>query len=99
MFFINMYFKMGALKISQYSQENTCVGVCNFIKKETLAQLFFCEYCEIFKNCFFYKTPPVTNSGCSPSFAIFVSLNVQYLNKFIIPDPFYYKGFIRKILS
>ena len=25
----------------------------NFIKKETLAQVFFCEFCEIFKNIFF----------------------------------------------
>ena len=26
---------------------------CNFIKKETLAQVFFCEFCEISKNTFF----------------------------------------------
>ena len=26
---------------------------CNFIKKETLAQVFSCEFCEIFKNNFF----------------------------------------------
>ena len=26
---------------------------CNFIKKETLAQVFCCEFCEIFKNLFF----------------------------------------------
>ena len=46
------------LKISQNSQENTCARVsvliklqaCNFIKKETLVQLFSCEFCEIFKN-------------------------------------------------
>ena len=25
--------KIGVLKISQYCQENTCVGVCNFTKK------------------------------------------------------------------
>ena len=36
------------LEISQNSQENTC----NFIKKETLAQLFSCEFCEISKNTF-----------------------------------------------
>ena len=28
---------------------------CNFIKKETLAQVFSCEYCEIFKTPFFTK--------------------------------------------
>ena len=26
---------------------------CNFIKKETLVQLFSCEFCEVFKNIFF----------------------------------------------
>ena len=26
---------------------------CNFIKKETLAQVFSCEFCEISKNTFF----------------------------------------------
>ena len=50
------------LKVSQISQENTCARVsflislqadaCNFIKKETLAQVFSCEFCEISKNTF-----------------------------------------------
>ena len=31
----------------------------NFIKKETLAQVFSCEFCEIFKNTYFYRTPLV----------------------------------------
>ena len=32
----------------------TCsVGACNFIKKETLAQVFSCEFCEISKNTLF----------------------------------------------
>ena len=26
---------------------------CNFIKKETLAQVFSCDFCEIFQNTFF----------------------------------------------
>ena len=26
--------------------------------KETLAQVFSCEFCEISKNTFFYRTPP-----------------------------------------
>ena len=26
---------------------------CNFIKKETLVQMFTCEFCETFKNTFF----------------------------------------------
>ena len=54
------------LEISQSSQENTCARVsfliklqaCNFIKKETLAQVFSCEFCEVSKkpflqNCFY----------------------------------------------
>ena len=26
---------------------------CNFIKKETPTQVFFCEYCEVFKSTYF----------------------------------------------
>ena len=33
-----------------------------FIKKETLAQLFSCEFCKIFKNTFFNRTPLVAAS-------------------------------------
>ena len=43
-------------EISQNSQENTCARVsesCNFIKNETLAQVFSCKFCEISKNNFF----------------------------------------------
>ena len=32
---------------------------CNFIKKESLAQVFSCEFCEISKDTFFNRTPPV----------------------------------------
>ena len=32
------------------------------LKKETLAQVFSCEFCEIFKNIYFYRTPLVTAS-------------------------------------
>ena len=40
----------------------TCCGDCNFIKKEALAQVFSCEFCEISKNTFFYRTPLVVAS-------------------------------------
>ena len=33
---------------------------CNFIKKETLVQVFSCEFYGISKNTFSYRTPPVT---------------------------------------
>ena len=50
------------LKILQNSWESTCARAfflikleaeAGFIKKETLAQVFLCEFCEIFKNTFF----------------------------------------------
>ena len=53
------------LKITQNSQESISVRVsflirlqvkaCNFIKKETLTQVFSCEFGEIFKNTFFIE--------------------------------------------
>ena len=60
------------LEIVQNSHENTCVRVsfliklqgetCNFIKKETLEQVFSCEFCKISKNTFSNRTPPVAAS-------------------------------------
>ena len=60
------------LEIPQNSQENTCARVsfliklqataCNFSKKETVAQVFSCKFCEISMNTFSYRTPPVAAS-------------------------------------
>ena len=33
-----------------------------FYLKKTPTQVFFCENCEFFKNCFFFTAPPVTAS-------------------------------------
>ena len=38
---------------------------CNFIKKETQAQVFSCEFCEISKNTFSYRATPVAASMLS----------------------------------
>ena len=38
---------------------------CNFVKKESLAQVFSCDFCEISKNTFFYRTPLVAVSVIS----------------------------------
>ena len=56
-------YKKVFLEFSQSSQENTCARASfliklqakafNFIKKEALAQVFFCEFCENSKNTFF----------------------------------------------
>ena len=63
------------LKISQYSQKNTDVGVsCNFIKKRLQHRCLFCEHCEIFKNNFFYRRPTaaVSEGLISIYFSVFV---------------------------
>ena len=39
--------------------------ICNFTKKETLAQVFSCEFCEISKSTFSYRTLPVATSTSS----------------------------------
>ena len=39
------------------------VIITNFIQKETLAQVFSCEVCEISKNTFFYRTTLVVASA------------------------------------
>ena len=38
-------------------------ATCNFIKKETLAQMFSFEFCEISKKTFFYRTPLLAASS------------------------------------
>ena len=35
----------------------------NFIKKDTLAQVFCCEFCEMVKNTFSYRTLPGDSSN------------------------------------
>ena len=61
------------LEISQNSQESTCARVSLLIKlqtwglelhwkKETLAQVFSCEFCEIPNSTFCHRIPPVAAS-------------------------------------
>ena len=53
------------LEISQNSQESPVpesLFCCNFIKKETLAKVFSCGFCQISKNTFSYRTPLVAAS-------------------------------------
>ena len=75
-----MFCKKVFLEILQNSQANTYARVsflmklqadaCNFIKKETLAQVFSFEFSEIFKNTFFHKTPLVAPVYNGPSVVI-----------------------------
>ena len=61
--FTVFFFRVTALINLEILQEILAeVATCNFIKKETLAQVFSCEFCEIFNNTFFYRTPSVAAS-------------------------------------
>ena len=55
--------------------------VCNCIKKDNLTQLFSCEFYEIFKNTYFYRTPMVAVSeSISTHFKSLVSLYISAIN-------------------
>ena len=64
--------KKGALRnFAKFTGKNLCQSLsfnkvagtaCNFIKKEALVQAFSCEFWEISKNTFFYRTSLVATS-------------------------------------
>ena len=67
--------RKGVLRNFVNSLENACARVffliklqapCNFIKKETLAQVFSCDFCEISKNTFFTEHLQTTASKKTP---------------------------------
>ena len=62
-------------------------GACKFIKKETLAQVFSCEFCKLFKTKFFTEhiwatAPDVCVSGCKKCW-FFKTTFLR--NKWVIP--------------
>ena len=67
-----VFCKNGVLKnIAKFTGKHLCqrlffnkvAGLAwNFIKKESLAQVFSCEFCEIYNNTFLYRTTPVAAS-------------------------------------
>ena len=73
------------LEISQNSQENTCARVsfskklqaetCNFIKKETLAQVFSYEFYEISNNTFF--TEHLQETASWQTVFVFIWVNIS----------------------
>ena len=66
------------LEISQIHRKTPEAEVCNFIKKETLAQVISCEFCEVSKNTFSYRTPPLAASKLKMLLRLFgVSENSQ----------------------
>ena len=62
----NMFFKTVVLKhFAKFTGKHLCFFLTKFAKKETLAQAFSCEFCEIFKNIFFLRTPLVAASAAT----------------------------------
>ena len=89
-----VFCKKGVLRnFSKFTGKHLCQSLfliklpkaCIFIKKETLAQVFSCEFCEISKNIFYYRTPLVAasvyfiteNGICNPetNFVLRILLN------------------------
>ena len=63
------------LEISRNSQ------VCNFFKKEVLAQVFSCEFCAISKKTFLHITPLVAASVVSEVLLLLLIIILLSLNK------------------
>ena len=65
----DVFCKKGVLKnFAKLTEKHLCQSLffnkvagpaCNFIKKESPAQVFSYEFCKISKNTFFYRTPLV----------------------------------------
>ena len=56
-----MFFKTGVIKnVAKFLGKHQCWK--QSFKKETLAQVFSCEFCEIFKNSFFVENLRVAAS-------------------------------------
>ena len=58
-----MFFKIGVLKnFEMFSGKHLCRSLFFSYEKETPTQVLSCEYYEVFKNSFFYRTPRVCAS-------------------------------------
>ena len=54
----------------------------SLFSKETLAEMFSCEFCVISKNTFSYRTPPVAASECNLVNFLFLCLSYILLYRF-----------------
>ena len=53
-----MFWKKGILRdFAKFTGKHLCQGL--FLDKDILTQMFFVEFCEIYKNIFLHRTPPV----------------------------------------
>ena len=62
--------KFVMIKIADKPWQIIGLGPATLLRKKTLAQVFSCEFCEIYKNNFYYRTPLVAASGVLINFAI-----------------------------
>ena len=60
--YINIFQKQSVFKQKVFLK-GVLAEACNFIKKETLAQVFYCEFYGISKNALFYGTLSMPASG------------------------------------
>ena len=114
--------KKGVLKyFTKFTRKQLCQSVffwkscrpqtSNFLKRDTLAQVFSCEFCEFFKNTFFYRTTPVAasvfqrsrwlhygNATLPVTFSDIYMVKME--NDVVIPlKPIFYRRFIDDICS
>ena len=62
--------KFVMIKIADKPWQIIGLGRATLLRKKTLAQVFSCEFCEIYKNTFYYRTPLVAASAVLINFAI-----------------------------
>ena len=94
-----MLYKIGVLKILQDLQENTAVqeAIFKFILKfilKSVLKISSCEFCEIFKRSFFYKTPPDDCFWSGSSYILFIGMrNIWKVSLLVTKHPFLLKLF------
>ena len=58
------------IKIADKPWQIISLRPATLLRKKTLVQVFSCEFCEIYKNTFYYRTTLVAASGVLINFAI-----------------------------
>ena len=62
--------KFVVIKIADKPWQIIGLGPATLLRKKTLEQVLSCEFCEIYQNTFYYRTPLVAASGVLTNFAI-----------------------------
>ena len=86
---LQMFFKVGVLKSYAIFTGKTTTWSHFWIKfqsfrpadlKVTQTKMLFCEYCKIFKNSFFHRTPPVAASVTCKRRSLFQDMTWLFLS-------------------